>query len=91
MNSLLGSDILAHASAWDPKTGIVTPAARNEVMERTQEYFPPEFLNRLDTTLIFTKLSLQSILAVVSLRLDGIAHLLKNWRISLEVNGASKD
>ena len=88
MNRLPGSDILAHTS---PKTGIVSPEARNEVMERTQEYFPPELLNRLDTTLVFNKLSRESILAVVSLRLEDVAHRLKNRRISLDVDGASKD
>ena len=88
---LPGSDILAHTSACDPKTGIVTPEARNEVMERTQEYFPPELLNRLDTTLVFNKLSRESILAVVSLRLEDVAHRLKSRRISLDVDGASKD
>jgi hypothetical protein len=41
MNRLPGSDILAHASACDPKTGIVTPEARNELMDRTQAHFPP--------------------------------------------------
>ncbi|KIJ99007.1 hypothetical protein K443DRAFT_680298, partial [Laccaria amethystina LaAM-08-1] len=91
MNRLPGSDILAHASACDPKTGIVIPEARNEVMDRTQAYFPPEPLNRLNTTLVFNKLSRESILAVVSLCLDDVAHLLKNQRISLDVDVASKD
>ncbi|KIJ99000.1 hypothetical protein K443DRAFT_8738 [Laccaria amethystina LaAM-08-1] len=40
LTSNFGSDFLAHASACNPKTAIVTPEARNEVMERTQEYFP---------------------------------------------------
>ena len=88
MNRLPGSDILAHTS---PKTGIVSPEARNELMERTQEYFPPELLNRLDTTFVFNKLSRESILAVVSLRLEDVAHRLKNRRISLDVDGANKD
>ena len=91
MNRLPGSDILAHISACDPKTGVVTPEARNEVMERTQEYFPPELLNCLDTTLVFNKLSRESILALVSLRLEDVAHRLKSWRISLDVDGGSKN
>ena len=89
MNRLSGSEILAHTSACDPKTGIVTPEARTEVMERTQEYFPPGLPNRLDTTLVINKLSHESILAVVSLRLEDVAHRRKNRRISLDVDGAS--
>ena len=90
MNRLPGSNILTHTPAYDCKTGIVAPEARNEVMERTQEYFPPELLERLDTTHVFNNLSRESILAVVSLCLD-VAHRLKNRRISLDSDGVSKD
>jgi len=63
--SNVGSDILAHLIASDPETGVVTSLARSGVMERTQEYFPPELPNRL----VFNKLPKSSILKVVDLRL----------------------
>ncbi|KAE9397053.1 P-loop containing nucleoside triphosphate hydrolase protein [Gymnopus androsaceus JB14] len=72
-----GSDILAHKTACN-EDGVVLPDARDEVIQRTQEYFPPELLNRLDSMLVFNKLSKQSILQVVSLRLNDIAERLKN-------------
>ena len=91
MTSNIGSDILAHRTACDPETGIVTSQARDEVIERTQEYFPPELLNRLDSIQVFNKLSRPSILKVVDLRLKDVAERLKSRRITLEVNDAAKE
>lgn len=69
----------------------MTPDAKNQVLERTSEYFPPELLNRLDTMLVFNKLSRQSILQVVSLRLNDVSARLRNRRIVLDVDDAARD
>ena len=90
MTSNLGSDILAHPTACDPETGIVGEEAKSEVMERTQEYFPPELLNRLDSIMVFNKLSRSSILKVVSLRLRDVSERLKHRRIVLDVDDAAR-
>lgn len=91
LTSNLGSDILAHPSASDPETGVVTPQARDEVVERTQEFFPPELLNRLDSIQVFNKLSKKSILSVVDLRLKDVAERLKARRITMDVDDAAKE
>ncbi|KAJ4490392.1 P-loop containing nucleoside triphosphate hydrolase protein [Lentinula aciculospora] len=90
LTSNLGSDILAHKSSCDDD-GLILPDARDEVLQRTQEYFPPELLNRLDSMLVFNKLSRQSILQVVSLRINDVAERLKNKRISLDVDQAARE
>ncbi|EGN96964.1 hypothetical protein SERLA73DRAFT_170309 [Serpula lacrymans var. lacrymans S7.3] len=90
LTSNLGSDILAHSSSCD-SNGIVTEEAMNLVLERTGEYFPPELLNRLDSILVFNKLSRESILRVVSLRLDDVAKRLKDRRITLDVDAAARE
>ncbi|KAI0676172.1 P-loop containing nucleoside triphosphate hydrolase protein [Trametes maxima] len=90
LTSNLGSDILAHASASDPITGAVTPDARAEVLERTAEYFPPELLNRLDSMLVFNKLSQQSILRVVDLRLGDVQERLRPRRITVDVDDGAR-
>ena len=90
LTSNIGSDILAHASASD-ENGVVTPSARDEVMERTSEYFPPELLNRLDSMLVFNKLSKSSILQVVDLRLGDVADRLKSRRITMDVDASAKE
>jgi len=86
----LGSDILAHPTSCD-SNGVVTQEARDLVLERTTEYFPPELINRLDSMLVFNKLSRDSILQVVSLRLLDVAARLKARRITLDVDGASRN
>ena len=85
-----GSDILAHASASD-ENGVVNAEARDQVLERTAEYFPPELLNRLDSMLVFNKLSRESILQVVSLRLNDVATRLKHRRITLDVDAPARE
>ena len=91
LTSNLGSDVLAHASASDPVTGVVTPSARDEVLERTTEYFPPELLNRLDSMLVFNKLSRASILQVVDLRLKDVSDRLKPRRITMDVDESARE
>ncbi|KAI0653571.1 P-loop containing nucleoside triphosphate hydrolase protein [Cubamyces menziesii] len=91
LTSNLGSDILAHASASDPVTGEVTPDARDEVLARTAEYFPPELLNRLDSMLVFNKLSQRSILQVVDLRLGDVQERLRPRRITLDVDTGARE
>ncbi|KIJ65353.1 hypothetical protein HYDPIDRAFT_130437 [Hydnomerulius pinastri MD-312] len=90
LTSNLGSDILAHKSSCD-EDGVVTEEAKGLVMERTSEYFPPELLNRLDSILVFNKLSRNSILDIVSLRLNDVADRLKDRRITLDVDEVARN
>ncbi|KAI0277462.1 P-loop containing nucleoside triphosphate hydrolase protein [Russula aff. rugulosa BPL654] len=89
LTSNIGSDILAHPTASDD-SGIVTPLARAEVLERVSEQFPPELLNRLDSMLVFNRLSHDSILCVVDLRLRDVAARLAQRRIKLDVDDAAR-
>ncbi|KAF9224283.1 P-loop containing nucleoside triphosphate hydrolase protein [Gyrodon lividus] len=90
LTSNLGSNILAHSSSCE-ENGLVTEEAKQLVMERTSEYFPPELLNRLDSMLIFNKLSRNAILDIVSLRLNDVAERLKDRHITLDVDEATED
>lgn len=90
LTSNLGSNILAHPSSCD-ENGVVSKEAHDLVMERTSEYFAPELLNRLDSILVFNKLSKESILEVVSLRLKDVADRLQDRRITLDVDDGAKD
>ncbi|KAF7794963.1 hypothetical protein EIP86_006106 [Pleurotus ostreatoroseus] len=90
LTSNLGSDILAHKTASD-SNGLVTADARDQVIERVSEYFPPELLNRLDSMLVFNKLSRESILQVVSLRLEDVQDRLKHRRITVDVDEPARN
>ncbi|KAI9436731.1 C-terminal, D2-small domain, of ClpB protein-domain-containing protein [Lactarius indigo] len=89
LTSNIGSDILAHPSASD-SSGAVTSEARTEVLERVKEEFPPELLNRLDSMLVFNRLTRESILRVVDLRLEDVAARLMQRRIKLDVDDAAR-
>lgn len=78
-------------SSSSDANGVVTDEARSLVMERTSEYFPPELLNRLDSIIVFNKLSRKSILDIVRLRLRDIATRLAERRITLDVDDAAKE
>jgi ATP-dependent Clp protease ATP-binding subunit ClpB len=90
LTSNLGSDILAHSESTT-SDGVVTAEARDQVLERTSQYFPPELLNRLDTMLVFNKLSPASILQVVDLRLQDVANRLKSRRITLDADKEARE
>ncbi|KAJ7710965.1 P-loop containing nucleoside triphosphate hydrolase protein [Mycena rosella] len=85
-----GSNILAHPAA-STEGGVVTPDARQQVLDLTCESFPPELLNSLDTMLVFNKLSRESILQVVSLRLHDVAERLSGRRITLDAQFSDGD
>jgi ATP-dependent Clp protease ATP-binding subunit ClpB len=85
-----GSNILAHPTACT-EDGVVTQEARQQVIDLTSEYFPPELLNRLDTMLVFNKLSRGSILQVVALRLQDVAARLRDRRIMLDVDNRARN
>jgi len=89
LTSNIGSDILAHPTASD-KSGAVTPEARGEVLERVTEQFPPELLNRLDSMVVFNRLSHESILRVVDLRLGDVGTRLAQRRIKLDVDDVAR-
>ncbi|KAF9444262.1 P-loop containing nucleoside triphosphate hydrolase protein [Macrolepiota fuliginosa MF-IS2] len=92
LTSNIGSDILAHTSSTtSPDSGEITQEAKNEVMDRTQEYFPPELLNRLDSIQVFNKLGKETIRDVVELRLGDVKERLKARRIELDVSEGAKD
>jgi ATP-dependent Clp protease ATP-binding subunit ClpB len=81
---------LAEPSSTTP-SGEVTPSIKTAVLGRVAETFPPELINRLDSQVVFNKLSRESIMAIVGLRLNDVAERLKDRRITLEVSDSAKE
>lgn len=90
MTSNIGSDILLNPGSSLP-SGEVSPEAQEAILERVAETFPPELINRLDSQIVFNKLSRDSILDIVSLRLGDIAERVKDRRITLEISDSAKE
>jgi len=58
---------------------------RMNVNEQLQRVFPPEFLNRIDETVVFRKLSLQDLEQVMELMLGMLAERMAVLGITLQV------
>ncbi len=83
MTSNLGSDLI---TAEDAKEGNVQDLVEGLLKAK----FPPEFLNRIDETLIFKPLSKESLMQIVDLQLADLAHRLTDQDLTLEVSDATK-
>ena len=83
MTSNLGSDlILGAASAAD----ITDP-----LTELLKQSFRPEFLNRIDETVIFNRLGREEIGRIVDIQLKRLAERLLDRKIELRLTGAAKE
>ncbi len=82
MTSNLGAAFLAGESL---KSDQDFDQARESVMRTLREHFRPEFLNRVDDTVIFRPLGNAQLSAILDLRLNDIRTLLESRQISLEL------
>jgi len=64
---------------------------KNKVMAALKETFRPEFLNRIDETVVFHALSKENIMSIVDLLLKELAERLKEQNINLKVDEAAKE
>ncbi|MBT5812416.1 MAG: AAA domain-containing protein, partial [Rhodospirillaceae bacterium] len=85
MTSNLGSDILANQPEGEDSS-----AVRGAVMEVVRASFRPEFLNRIDETLLFHRLARSHMNGIVDIQLGRLQNLLDDRKIVLDVDGAAK-
>ncbi|WP_407403997.1 ATP-dependent chaperone ClpB [Sodaliphilus sp.] len=91
MTSNLGSNYIREqfATINESNKQQVIDTTRNEVFEMLKKTIRPEFLNRIDETIMFTPLNLTEIQAIVKLQLDGIARMLKKNGIDITFTPAA--
>ena len=65
-------------------------SVRDKVMDSVKAAFRPEFLNRLDEVLLFSRLSREQMTGIVDIQLIGLYGLLADRRISLDVDEDAK-
>jgi ATP-dependent Clp protease ATP-binding subunit ClpC len=63
----------------------------DKVMQRLKQTFRPEFLNRIDATIVFHSLTKEEIREIVDLEMDRVREQLKEQDISLEITVEAKD
>jgi ATP-dependent Clp protease ATP-binding subunit ClpB len=65
--------------------------AKQRVLEVLRSTFRPEFLNRVDATIVFNRLDLSRIRAIVDIQLHSMAPLLAQQNLEMEVTDSAKD
>ena len=86
---ILTSNLGAYALSQLPE-GADPTRARAEVMEAVRGHFRPEFLNRLDETIIFERLARDDMGAIVEIQLRKLEARLAGRKITLELDAAAK-
>lgn len=83
MTSNIGSP---HLLDGVDKDGNLSQSARNSVMNELRAHFRPEFLNRVDETILFTPLQLEQIKRIVLLQVALLQKRLQDKGIELSVS-----
>ncbi|MEV0408137.1 ATP-dependent chaperone ClpB [Actinoallomurus sp. NPDC050550] len=86
MTSNIGSDYLLVGVTSD---GELKPDARDAVMDALRSHFRPEFLNRVDDTVLFKPLTQREIEQIVDLMFNDLRARLADRRMTLEVTPES--
>jgi ATP-dependent Clp protease ATP-binding subunit ClpB len=94
LTSNLGADILVGANHLIPyketPDGEIAPEVKKAVMDVVASNYPPEFLNRIDSFIIFKRLALEALRDIVDIRLKELQQRLDDRRIVLDVNDEVK-
>ena len=98
MTSNLGSDLIKRETSLgfaskssDAQTDEKAyERMRDKVMDEVKRFFRPEFLNRIDSTVVFHQLNRDEILEIVDLMMNQVRDELGEKEISLEITDAAK-
>lgn len=90
MTSNLGAEFLARPNGKDGK---IDPTTRELVMNALRNYFLPEFLNRINSIVIFNRLTRREIRKIVDLRISEIQKRLNDndRNVTIKVSEEAKD
>jgi ATP-dependent Clp protease ATP-binding subunit ClpB len=95
LTSNLGADILVGQNPLHPyketPDGDIDPSVRNAVMDVVSSAYPPEFLNRIDSFIVFKRLAKSAIRDIVDIRLAELQQRLDDRRITLHTPDNVKD
>ena len=86
---ILTSNLGAQALSQLPD-GADASEAKRDVMDAVRAHFRPEFLNRLDETIIFDRLSRGDMSGIVDIQLDRLAKRLARRNIGLELDDGAR-
>lgn len=88
MTSNIGSQALLDGVTED---GTIPKATQDEVLSLLRAHFRPEFLNRIDETIMFTPLTLADMAQIVQKLIDQLAVRMHDQEMGLEITDAAKN
>ncbi len=100
MTSNLGSDVILHDGAHGGVIGfsdagssedVVNQETRSRIMELLRESFRPEFINRIDATIVFNALSKDDLKQIIELQLVEVAKRLSERKIEVVFTDKAKE
>lgn len=93
MTSNMGSDLIREnmSKINDSNREEVIESTKNQVLEMLKKTIRPEFLNRIDETIMFTPLSAGEIRQIVMLQIDGVKKMLSTNHIDLRITDDAID
>jgi len=87
MTSNIGSQYILDTTDTDETS---YERMRQRVLEAMRQHFRPEFLNRVDETLVFHSLTKEELAQIVEIQVSWLQRRLEDRRISLEFTGDAK-
>lgn len=87
MTSNIGSQVLLDGVTAD---GNIPEATKEQVLSMLRGHFKPEFLNRIDDTILFTPLSLNDVKGIVEKIIQHLSHRLEEQEIQLDITEDAK-
>ena len=88
MTSNIGSQYLLEGIDQD---GAIRPEAETMVMQELRAHFRPEFLNRLDETILFKPLTRDNISHIVDLMVADVNKRLADRELRIELTSAARE
>ena len=88
MTSNVGSHALAANAGRDAG---IDEATRRDVMDALREHFRPEFLNRVDETILFHPLGRSHMGAIVDIQLRGLMKRLAERKVAVHLSEAARE
>lgn len=88
LTSNLGSQYLAEGIG---ENGDITEETRKSVTDELKRFFRPEFLNRLDETVIFRPLTKENLTGIIDIMIEGLRKRLADKSLSLKVSEKAKE
>ncbi|MFA6216909.1 MAG: ATP-dependent Clp protease ATP-binding subunit [Candidatus Omnitrophota bacterium] len=94
MTSNVGAEVIRRTGSIgfkSTKEDVTYQDMKHKLLDEVKKTFKPEFLNRVDDTIVFRPLAKEDLVQIVDIEINQVALRLKDQKISLEVTREAKD